>query len=70
MSTRSVKIITDRALREGPAWDMMIRDVAGTDMERRDKALACLRFLGDSCKSSLKVACGGVSLIRRHYSSW
>ena len=40
-----MKIIIDRVLREGPAWDIIIRDIAGTDMERRDKALACLRFL-------------------------
>ncbi|CAD6583169.1 MAG: hypothetical protein ASARMPREDX12_001196 [Alectoria sarmentosa] len=44
----SVKIITDRSIREGPAWDMMIGDIAGKDIQRRDKALACLRFLGDS----------------------
>ena len=40
-----MKIIIDRVLREGPAWDILIRDIAGTDIERRDKALACLRFL-------------------------
>ncbi|KAF6230150.1 hypothetical protein HO133_004489 [Letharia lupina] len=44
----SVKIITDRVLREGPAWDMIIGDIGATDIERRDKALACLRFLSDT----------------------
>lgn len=43
-----MKIIIDRVIREGPTWDRIIRDVAGTDIERRDKALACLRFLSDS----------------------
>ena len=51
MLIRSVKIITDRAIREGPTWDMFIRDIAGLDIERRNKALACLRFLGPSCET-------------------
>ena len=52
-SIRSVKIVIDRAIREQPVWNLIISDIAGKDVERRDKALACFRFLCDYCKLSL-----------------
>lgn len=58
----SVKIITDRAVVEEPVWNLIISDIAGKDVERRDKALACFRFLCDYFPGNKKAE----TLVCRH----
>ncbi|SLM37766.1 hypothetical protein LPUS_07721 [Lasallia pustulata] len=40
----ALKIITERSI-QGATFDLIIRDIAGRDIERRDKALTSLTFL-------------------------
>lgn len=52
MLNSSVKILCERSLQDGVAWRMILQDIGGSNIERRDKALTCLRFILPYCKPS------------------
>ena len=48
---RSIKILRERVLQGGAAWDLMLRDISGVDTVRRNKALTSLCFVLPSGKT-------------------